>query len=185
MSQANSNNTPLPRPLSAGKTGIVYAEANRRELLASIAGASAAALCVTPVLAGIEADPIYAAIETHRASQQALHVACQVSGKLHGHEPEADAANAATVAASDYFDTATAALTDVIPTTLAGVLALLVYIDEFNRGFHFHSEHHLWPSEEYGSDEVLNVKGRALEMPFAFWIMRNVQHALQSLAVQS
>lgn len=163
MSQANRINT------------------TRRALIASVAGTAAATICATPALAAVTTDPIFAAIYAHRVSQEALHVACQVSGKLYGHEPEADAINAATAAAADYFETTTTALTDITPTTLAGVLALLAYIDDFNRGEVSGSEYLLWGYEEYGDETVKRVDGRNLEMPWPFWVMRNIQSALLNI----
>jgi hypothetical protein len=67
MSQAKNAFTTIVTPASAGKSSIGKAETTRRELLASVCGAAAAAsICAAPALAA--ADPVFAAIEAHKAA---------------------------------------------------------------------------------------------------------------------
>jgi len=72
----------------------------------------------------------------------------------------------------------------------SSVLALLDYIDKFNQGEFRNpdgkpaSEFHQWP-HELTDESVIKANGRPLNMPWAFWIIRNVHEALQSFAVQS
>jgi hypothetical protein len=88
-------------------------------------------------------------------------------------------------------DDAVVALTNVRPTTIGGIVALLAYVDEFNRGGmtvpsepSYYSEHELWP-DNITDDDSLTLRGEPLEMPFPYWVMRNVQAALTALAVRS
>jgi hypothetical protein len=172
MSQANSQNT-TPSSLST----------NRRALLTTVCGAVAAAVVDMPAVAATVPDPIYAAIEEHKAAHIAFSSAVAVSGVLFPDHPDYQLANAA--AAGDAAMQTAIDITAIVPTTIAGVVALLGYIDAFNRGeIVAGSEHHLWPSELM-DDDILTVKGYALEMPWPFWIMRNVQAALQRISAQS
>ncbi len=64
-------------------------------------------------------------------------------------------------------DDAALAMTNVQPTTLAGVVALLDYIDQYNRGKYCqsessYSEHEHWP-DELIDDDLTNPRGNALK----------------------
>jgi hypothetical protein len=86
-------------------------------------------------------------------------------------------------------------LTNVVPTTFAGVLALLAYSDDLYTGaLALPEEPQNWHSgREVGGflgvscdDEVLDkFSGEPIELPLIFWIMRNVRTALQDMAVRS
>ncbi|MBX3518443.1 MAG: hypothetical protein KF835_00310 [Xanthobacteraceae bacterium] len=80
---------------------------------------------------------------------------------------------------------AAVALTNVTPTTLEGVTALLGYVDSFNRGElriseSWYSNSELWP-DDLMEDDAKNGRGNTLEMPFAWWIARNAYNALSAL----
>jgi hypothetical protein len=86
-------------------------------------------------------------------------------------------------------EAAAVAMTNVVPTTMAGILSMLAYIDEFNRGHvrlscdrNCGSEHYQWP-EELVDDDVLTAHFRKpLTMPWPYWVMRNVQAALRAVS---
>jgi hypothetical protein len=71
--------------------------------------------------------------------------AVDISGSLYHTDPQYEQAEQTTVAAGNVFENASIDLTNVMPETFAGVLALLSYVDDFNLGKLGHSEHYLWP----------------------------------------
>jgi hypothetical protein len=160
----------------------------RRALLAS---AATTALAV-PALASISGlppdDPIFPAIEAHRAAA----LASMQTGSAYAVLNTAETGSASN-AADEIFDEASLDLADVFPTTLQGVLALLDYVDSFNRGdltvtdeWHtaknqWRSNPEMWP-DCYVDDEITDNMGHALELPFAFWLLRNVRDVLAALA---
>jgi hypothetical protein len=89
-----------------------------------------------------ESDPIYAAIEAHRASEAALNDAVLAHDRFEQSLPREAWKNNAGLAALDErveeLGSATAALTielaKTMPTTLAGCVALLNYADENDDG---------------------------------------------------
>lgn len=171
MSQANRSNS----------TKIPVQSLSRREAVGlSLGGvvaiaAGGAALASTP-------DPIFAAIEAHKAAHHRFSRALDVSASLYPSDPRHDQAQELTGAAGEALESAGIHLTDVLPTSFAGVIALLSYVDDFNCGKIGHSEHYLWP-DEIVDENVLDENGDHLALPFPFWIMRNVHRTLQGLAV--
>jgi hypothetical protein len=106
--------------------------------------------------------------------------------------PEEEAAYDAETEARDALNPHQMALTEIQPTTMAGVLALLAYLDDFRtqaielpedpRGYH--SEESFL--SELTDETILDkFNGKLVVLPYDFWIMRNVREALQSLAKQS
>jgi hypothetical protein len=154
--------------------------------------AGAASLAVVPALAlpcgaAQAPDPILAAIEAHKAAFQRALRTCRIASKMDecddpGHEEAVKYNEADWDAAAN----AAGELVDVTPATMAGLLALLDYVDAFNRKTftldddpeHFYSEHLLWPDNLLADDETL-------EQPFAFWLLLNVRAALEAMTVQS
>jgi hypothetical protein len=182
MPQANSRSTPIPSP-----------KPSRRAVLAGVA--------VTPVLATPAlalsslggADPIFAAIERHKAAyriqMEAGRIRCHTADAKW--DPEYDpvkceAAKEAYTAAADASDDAAAAdaLTTIRPTTMAGVLALLHHVEAFNAGAFFldpwpdstvrdwQSKPTFWPNweDEDGIDQ------------FGYAVLANVRAALEAMA---
>lgn len=147
-------------------------------------------VAASPAIADGAIDPIIAAIEQHRAAWLQEQRETDLFGKLKHDDPRHEAEEAKAHVLMDATEAAALALSDIVPTTMGGVLALLAYIDEFNRGFvsfseQRYSEYHLWPNCDLGDDKVLHARGKPLGMPFPYWIMRNVQAALERLVVLS
>ena len=108
----------------------------RRTILAGLAAAPVAGL---PAIAGAVAgnDPIFAAIERHKAAWSAFLPTCdltdEVLAKQQGREvSEAD--EAAHEAADDAESEALDALVETAPTTKAGARAAIEWLIEYNRG---------------------------------------------------
>jgi hypothetical protein len=148
-------------------------EALRLSLGGAAAMATGAALAAAP-------DPIFAAIEAHKAAYHRFSQAVDISGSLYHTDPRYEEAEKATTDASGALESAAIHLTNILPTSFAGVIALLSYVDDFNLGKMGHSEYYLWP-DELTDETVLDESGRHLSLPFPYWIMRNVHKTLQDL----
>lgn len=186
---------------------------SRRSLLAGAAAVPVLALPAIALPACPEPDPIFAVIDRHRAAYVESIAAFKEHRELEEllpsdkrrsyqicddyyiwgetGDPRLDTDDPRWIESvfrvgETHDDARVAAIemTNVCPTTIAGALALLTYIDDFNRGVvHNDSGHYEWPDELSGEDEGLTCRnGRALEMPWPFWVMRNIQAALRSLA---
>lgn len=147
----------------------------------SVASLSSAAAVSSPSIAADSVDPIFAAIEEHRSAFQAY---LDFTSNVPDDED--------LVCAGPAYDTlygrteeASVVLTNVQPTTIGGVIALLAHIHEFNLGAitakerpHRHySEHTLLP-DDLIDGETMSRRGRDLELPFPYWVMQNVRSAL-------
>src|SRR5579862_110532 len=112
---------------------------SRRAILAGIAAAPMAAV---PAIA-LATDPIFAAIERHKAAFRASQEAGRIqSGTIDlegaaGYDVLCEAAQVASDAADEANEDAAYALLTVRPTTMTGVLALIRYVEEFNAGAFF------------------------------------------------
>jgi hypothetical protein len=171
MSQANRNDS----------TKTPVKSLSRREAVGLSLGGALAIAAGGAALANAS-DPIFAAIEAHKAAYHRFSRAVDVSASLYPTDPHYEQAQESTGAASETLESAGINLTDVLPTSFAGVIALLSYVDDFNRGKIGHSEYFLWP-DEIVDETVLDESGEHLALPFPFWIMRNVHRTLQGLAV--
>jgi hypothetical protein len=107
---------------------------------------------------------------------------------------EYQAALAAVTAAYEASNKVQVALTKIRPTTMAGVIALLAYIDDYHTGRFEHPEdpenyrchHEDLDTQEILDDTVMDKTNKTpLELPYNFWLMRNVREALQNLPNQS
>jgi hypothetical protein len=166
---------------------------SRRAVLAGIAAAPALA---APALAeiGSSPDPIFAAIERHkvafRTSQEAGRIRVYTVDCEEAPEYDAvkhKAAEEADCAATDASNDAAYALTTIRPTTMAGALALLRYVEAFNAGAFFlkpwpdstvsdwQSGAFFWPEDKDEHDIDL----------FGYRFLANVRSALEAMAVQS
>ncbi len=165
---------------------------SRRAVLAGIAAAPALAV---PALAAtvndFTVDPIFAAIEKHKEAFRIYHEAARV--RMHTVDakwsPEYDAdalevAQQAEDAGYEAHEDAAYALTEVRPTTMAGVLALLRYVEDFNSGAFFleplpgsavsdwQSSTIAWPADK--DENGLDV--------FGYAFLANARAALEAIA---
>jgi hypothetical protein len=165
----------------------------RRSLIAGSA-ALAAAVPATTTPAG--ADPIYSAIERHKAAFRISQVANRIQAttvdtEWHpDYDPvECEKAEKAADSAYDEASTAANALTSIRPITMAGVLALIRYVDAFNGGAFFlepdfpeggtaddwRSAPTHWPDTK--DEDEIDI--------FGFLVLANVRSALEAMAVWS
>lgn len=119
-----------------------------------------------------ERDPIFAAIENHRH-------ACLGLFALEGDDDDEERR-----AAHDHMDDKAIELTNVRPTTMAGILTLLTYVHHVNTGkVHLpghpdrYTEEEFWPGELV-DDDIQNPRGRVLALPFPYWVMENIRAAM-------
>lgn len=155
-------------------------DTTRRGFL-STAAALAASAAVTAPSAAIEADPIFAAIEVHKAATVALlgisdqHVALERAG-LRGrlgakHDSDLAECEARMDAAFDVQTDAACALISA-PTTMAGVIALLQYATATD------TDGEMWPRELRDDDDT---KTRS----WHHFLIEMLADVLSGLAVQS
>jgi hypothetical protein len=115
-------------------------ELSRRTLLAGAAVAIPATGIIAAALpAAAEDDPIFAAIERHKVAFRLSQVAGRIRGNTVDAEwsPDYDPVACNTALAADEeaiaaSDAAAIALITIRPTTMAGVLALLAYVEAFD-----------------------------------------------------
>lgn len=172
---------------------------SRRNLIrgaatALVAGATIniAAIAVTkaapPAHAGI--DPIFAAIERHKAAFRASRAADNIRmGTVDAKwSPDYDPVECRKVmraaSAADAADAAAAnALTTIQPTTIAGLLALMRHVETFNAGaFTLDIDPDNWRSRP--ADWPADVDDDEIDL-FGYSILANVRAALEAMAVQS
>lgn len=112
-------------------TGAADALPSRRSMFTNLAGAVAALSVPGAAVAFLEPDPVFGAIERHRAAYEAFGAVLKADNDWN--RPEADAASAANTDAEDEF-------LATEPTTPAGLLAMMEHCAE-----------HL----DYGDSEIL------------------------------
>lgn len=158
----------------------------RRSVLAGAAAATIPTAAIASVTSAVP-DPIFAAIERHRALYLKRLV---TSNKYCDFDDEKDWA--ADTASRQAVKAAGRAIIETTPTTMAGVLALLDYVREFNTGglalpddaWNWHSTANDWP--QFDDDTVaLNLDGCVETHTFPLFVMRNVAKALRAIEVQS
>lgn len=167
---------------------------SRRVILAGAASVPALATAsALPAAASTDAfvpDPIFAAIEKHRgalisamrAAWTAFDCDPACKEKLRSAEMEADRNEHA----------AQFALVETVPTTMAGVFALLNYTEELQTGnvalpeepdqWHSHGNDSSYLQDFIDEEIPDKFTGEPLDLPFLFWMMRNVRTALRSIA---
>ena len=111
---------------------------NRRAALGALAAAAGALLAVPDAIAGeniaTPVDPVFAAIECHKAAAAAFNAFC---GKFDEIEDPTDADENACAAHDDAERNAMFALADTTPTTHAGAYAALRYLVKEARERHY------------------------------------------------
>jgi hypothetical protein len=192
MTQADRVHSTPPTNTSSETLHTAPTGLARRAFVTALAGGAAAAI-VAPAasLAAGETDPIFAAIEKHRQLGVAFEAKLTEQSELERvlpdeltrsclsyhtptivetDAPEWIAAERAVHAIHDAESVAICEMAGVVPTTLAGVGALLSYAAEYSkRGFD-------WPDLESGD-------GRSGS--FENYVMRNCAEALESFVVTS
>ena len=173
---------------------------NRRTILAGAAAVPALAIpaagAASTFATASEPDPAFATVAAHREAFVEHMRAARLDGKLMRGDPGAEATAAALDAADEVYQEATLELSEVVPTTMAGVVALLRYLEKFQEQAielpeaprQWHSgDHDALLAETYEHPNLVNkFNGEPLELPFIYWVMQNVPTALQSLVtVQS
>ena len=124
------------------------------------------------ILLGASADPIFAAIEAHRAAYGDLSRALSVLGKLPPTDPGYEGANTTAETVGDEVFRRAHDLAKIMPATLAGAVALLEYIQFFNQGGLPESNHELWPYD-------IGPHREELETPWPFLVMHNILTGLK------
>jgi hypothetical protein len=154
---------------------------------AVMTGVSAASVAVPVSVKAATDDPIFALIEQHkvayRTSQEIGRVKCKMvdwSSSPEYNPILCKAVNEAANAAHDAANNAGMALATIRPTTIAGLLALMRYVEAFNNGAFVLDENWYscpvtWPS--MFDDDGINL--------FGYKLLANVCAALAEMAVQS
>ena len=168
---------------------------NRRVMLAGVAAAPVLAIptpgTTSTFAAASQPDPVFATVAAHREAFVEHMRAARLDGKLMRSDPGAEATGAALDAADEVYQEATLELSEVVPTTMAGVVALLRYLEEFQEQAielpeaprQWHSgDHDALLTETYEHPNLVDkFSGEPLELPFVYWVMLNVRTALQPL----
>jgi hypothetical protein len=149
---------------------------SRRSALAGVASLTVPSTALAAYSATSIVDPIFAAIERHREGDTPDWGPDCDEAKLAVVEKEDDAAYQAN-------EDAAMALTTIRPTTIAGILALLEYVEFFNAGgiflpddrVNWSSAAMFWPriERDHESDE------------YGYLILANVRAALDAQEVRS
>ena len=105
-------------------------------------------------------------------------------------EAEHGPLHAADVECREADEDAALDLTDVQPTTMAGVLALIDYVNDFNQGkFRLNddwcSAPYNWPAASSFEFEGSEIDDDDNECGMAFAVLLNIRNALAAMAVQS
>lgn len=113
---------------------MITTTTTRRAMLAI--GAALPAFAISSCWGAVP-DPIFAAMEAHRAACRTYSAAVDVSARLADGTPEHDAASAVTDCAESTLDDAGIDLADIEPATIAGLLALLNHVIELTEDDEF------------------------------------------------
>lgn len=181
-------------------TATMTTQSSRRAILAGAATLPALAVptagassLAQPSAAAVPVDPVFAAIEAHRAAHMQVMLKGEISIGLVSGTPEHDVAQAQTDAAYELRAQAEAELVGVVPTTEAGVFSLLKYVEDFccerirhpTKPTQWHSQVEFLDTT-YVEDEIVDaLNGDPCELPVLFWIMRNVRTALADLRTEA
>ena len=133
---------------------------------------------VRDILVGASADPIFAAIEAHRAAYVDLSRALSVLGKLPPTDPGYEEANKIAETVDDKVFRSAHEFAKIMPTTHAGAVALLDYIHFFNQGGLPESNHELWPYD-------IGPNREELETPWPFLVMHNILTGLKQSKISA
>jgi hypothetical protein len=107
---------------------------SRRSIVASAAALPALAVPAVAIATITEPDPVFAAIEAHRDAFMRNKRDNRTAGELVTNTPEEKAAAATEQKTYKLYHTQCFALASTIPTTMAGIVALTAYVDDFRAG---------------------------------------------------
>jgi len=167
----------------------MHTASTRRAILA---GAAAAPPLSLPAIAD-EDDPIFAAIEAHRAAFIPEMRAARFAGSLRTGTKEFAAAHSAWDELGESLFAKEETLLNTVPETTAGVFALLSYArDLHTEVIYLPEDPDQWAvsaeslGEGYGDERFVHRhNGEMIEMPFPCWIVVNALTALQHRVLQS
>lgn len=134
-------------------------------------------------------DPVFAVIERHKQALNAWFPKLDAVCRMHLEDPGFEAANRLSHSCDDVADEVEHEFLGLVPTTWAGVFALLKHIDDINRGEVGSLQPHggcrtcylQWPDDAYTDGETKTADGSLLEQEWPFWVMRNIRVALENL----
>jgi hypothetical protein len=164
--------------------------------------AAALPALAVPAIADVttEPDPTFAVMEAHRNPLFDAMRATKFRNEMLLNDPRYPKAEAEDSAASGAERSAQFELANVVPTTWAGVFALMEYVEALHTAkvaLPEHPEYYAsvdddqcgcdhWISKFEVDDLVSPHHGRPLQLPLIFWVMQSIRAALQSLsAVQA
>ena|SRR3974390_2748104 len=161
---------------------------SRRAILAGAAAIPVTALASSTPALSKEPDPIFVAIERHRVRFHRRMETGELSSRTPDFGPEASKPeNIAIHEAADKAmrdnDAAAMELADTQPTTMAGILALIDYVEAFNQGeFRLNDDWYSapfnWPSAESFDFETDTDE----ELGMAYAVLLNIRDALKTVA---
>jgi hypothetical protein len=176
-----------PANLKSVSRRTILAGAAALPALTAPAVALAASGTVPAEMVPAELDPIFAAIDAHRQAFLKQIASCLKKSNLMDGTPEHDAAD--DEHADDWVDyhNASIDLLDIEPTSIAGVLALLDYVQQLNDGAlvspddpGVRSNWQAWPCSGISDDDDLDDTS-----PMAWHLLRAVREALEQFAAVS
>jgi hypothetical protein len=135
-----SNITRNPSPPSIQTMEVAMTTTTRRAILAGAAALPAMSL---PVIAA-ETDPIFAAIDNARSTRMEYEAVNTISAEMFSDDQRHDAAEAKTDRASAAMWKAQRALFETVPTTTAGVIALVGQVEEILQFYRCPPGHGCW-----------------------------------------
>lgn len=171
-------------------------DTTRRSFLSTAAALAASVAVVTVPAAALAGDPIYAAIEVHKAAVATVRRALDRHTALERELPAAKrrssvTANGEEIVATDdprwiaserevfsVFDAETDAactLVDIIPATMAGVIALLQYANAAD------ADGHGFPSDLYADDADAAAGKSFATRTWQHFLIANLSEALPAL----
>jgi len=132
-------------------------------------------------------DPIFAVIEKHRAALIFQMAKSRVVCHLNNHDPEYETAEEEEQSARAEENFAQELLAGSVPSTPAGAVALLAYVDDLctqkivlaEDPTQWYSQHQIL--DDFLRDDVVDAfSGHVMSLPFFFWVMRNVRATLEA-----
>lgn len=151
----------------------------RRAILAGVASLPVLAL---PAAAIAGPDPVFAAIERHRAAVLAYFEAAKPPFEMNDDDPRQADLRGAMVEAMDIAFEAGRSLAETVPTTMSGILAVIAHVEAVNHGGIALATDRAWFTSPVTWPEGRQIEGEDM---FGYDLLSNIGRALQAVAVQS